>query len=317
MLETWKVNEEAEARDAKRAKSTIEEAFCQLEQRETVNSTVSSRVEEEQNCVTMETTAREWDKAERETGVRQKGRRKWKETRTAGRRPPAPRRSPGPAELGPDTSYSNVPDPSPARSKPQRSAGGAPRTVDRPPAPHPANYDAPACPASELLAEHKRLSCRPRKTLVSLPPGPPEVIRFPKLVELERCHGSCYQESHLCHPVATQQIIVQVITVNLTEGRPLAQCTEVIMEKHSKCSCGCRIKKSHCSESQVYAASECTCKCKNLAEAKRCTNSNKVWNPSRCSCDCLRDETSCSTGFYFSKDDCRCQPAVEYNVEGS
>lgn len=180
-----------------------------------------------------------------------------------------------------------------------------------------ASYDAPVCPASELLAEHKRLSCRPRKTLVPLPPGPPEVVRFPKLVELERCHGSCYQESHLCHPVATQQIIVQVITVNLTEGRPVAQCTEVVMEKHSKCSCGCRIKKSHCSESQVYAASECTCKCKNLEEARRCTGSNKVWNPSRCSCDCLRDETSCSTGFYFSKDDCRCQLAVEYNVEGS
>ena len=45
-------------------RQTIEGAFSQLEQRGTVDSTDSSRVEEEQNYVTMETTAREWDKAE-------------------------------------------------------------------------------------------------------------------------------------------------------------------------------------------------------------------------------------------------------------
>lgn len=163
------------------------------------------------------------------------------------------------------------------------------------------------CPAAELLAQDKRLSCRARKALVPLPPGPPEAVRFPKVVELERCQGSCYQDSSHCLPVETKQVIVPVILVNLTDRKPVADCSEVIMEKHTKCKCGCRIQRSQCSGNQVYSAMDCACRCLNLSDAKRCTGPNKTWDPIQCSCGCIQDQlTSCSTGYYFSTEDCRC-----------
>lgn len=171
----------------------------------------------------------------------------------------------------------------------------------------------PSCPAEILLAEDRRASCRARKQLVPLPPGPPDVLRFPRLVELERCHGACQYDALLCRPTRTEPVVVQVVSVNVSSGKPVAQCAEVEMEKHVKCRCGCRVQRSHCSEHQVYVASECACRCPGPKLTHQCNGLNHVWDPLRCRCACIDGEQTCSSGYHFSSELCRCVPDEENN----
>ncbi|XP_072144802.1 vascular endothelial growth factor B-like isoform X3 [Dermacentor andersoni] len=114
--------------------------------------------------------------------------------------------------------------------------------------------EEPSCVAAAVLDEDRRATCRPRKHLVPLPPGPPEVLRFPRLVELKRCEGACDYVRHQCWPTVKHSVNIEVVRVNVTNGKVQAQCAEEIMEEHTKCSCKCRAEKSHCSPNQMRAS---------------------------------------------------------------
>ncbi|XP_077487657.1 vascular endothelial growth factor A-like [Amblyomma americanum] len=170
--------------------------------------------------------------------------------------------------------------------------------------------DGPECSAPDVLKADKRTTCRPRKRLVQLPPGPPEVLRLPRLVEIERCEGSCHQRGRSCRPVAARVIAVQVVRVNVTSGKPQAQCAEEHLERHEKCTCMCELDKSHCTSQQVFVESICACHCPDLAEMHLCNGPDRRWDSATCQCTCLEGE--CSTGFHFSKKECRCVPMEEH-----
>ncbi|XP_075552538.1 uncharacterized protein LOC142585570 isoform X1 [Dermacentor variabilis] len=172
--------------------------------------------------------------------------------------------------------------------------------------------EEPSCVAAAVLAEDRRATCRPRKQLVPLPPGPPEVLRFPRLVELKRCEGACDHGRHHCWPTVKHSVNIKVVRVNVTEGKTQAQCAEEIMEEHTKCSCKCRAEKSHCSPNQVYVASECACLCPDLQKLHECEGLGQTWDPLQCMCTCTEDEQDCSTGYYFNKRECRCMPVEDY-----
>lgn len=162
------------------------------------------------------------------------------------------------------------------------------------------------CSAAAILEEDRRLSCGPHKTIVSLPPGPTDVIRVPELAELNRCQGSCYQRGLYCKPVLTRQVTLPVLHVNMSSGRAVVQCAEVTVTVHDRCRCSCAVRPSHCSDKQVYSYGDCSCKCSNMTEALECMARNKEWDPSSCTCGCPHT-LSCSTGFYFDTSACRCQ----------
>ncbi|KAK8758404.1 hypothetical protein V5799_003966 [Amblyomma americanum] len=151
---------------------------------------------------------------------------------------------------------------------------------------------------------------RQQRTGPSLPPGPPEVLRLPRLVEIERCEGSCHQRGRSCRPVAARVIAVQVVRVNVTSGKPQAQCAEEHLERHEKCTCMCELDKSHCTSQQVFVESICACHCPDLAEMHLCNGPDRRWDSATCQCTCLEGE--CSTGFHFSKKECRCVPMEEH-----
>ncbi|XP_037577645.1 balbiani ring protein 3 isoform X1 [Dermacentor silvarum] len=171
----------------------------------------------------------------------------------------------------------------------------------------------PSCVAAAVLAEDRRATCRPRKQLVPLPPGPPEVLRFPRLVELKRCEGACDHGGRHCWPTVKHSVNIKVVRVNVTEGKTQAQCAEEIMEEHAKCSCKCHVEKSHCSPNQVYVASECACLCPDFQKLHQCEDLGQTWDPLQCACTCMEGGQDCSTGYYFSKQQCRCMPVEDSN----
>ncbi|XP_072144800.1 uncharacterized protein [Dermacentor andersoni] len=172
--------------------------------------------------------------------------------------------------------------------------------------------EEPSCVAAAVLDEDRRATCRPRKHLVPLPPGPPEVLRFPRLVELKRCEGACDYVRHQCWPTVKHSVNIEVVRVNVTNGKVQAQCAEEIMEEHTKCSCKCRAEKSHCSPNQVFVPSECACLCRDHQKLHECERLGQTWDPVQCMCTCTEGEQDCSTGHYFSKRECRCVPVEDY-----
>nr|XP_037281651.1 vascular endothelial growth factor B-like [Rhipicephalus microplus] len=105
------------------------------------------------------------------------------------------------------------------------------------------DFEEPLCVAELVLAEDRRATCRPRNQLVPLPPGPPELLRFPRLVELKRCEGACDHAGRQCWPTVKNSVNIKVVRVNVTGGKTQVQCAEEIMEEHAKCSCKCPVKK--------------------------------------------------------------------------
>ncbi|XP_064473262.1 platelet-derived growth factor subunit A-like isoform X2 [Ornithodoros turicata] len=162
-----------------------------------------------------------------------------------------------------------------------------------------------ACSAEDILQEDMRLSCGPRKTLVPLPPAPPDVIRLPQLAEVYQCSGSCFQSLY-CDPIATSAIAVPVLHVNFSSGEPVVECSHVTMIEHKRCRCACRLQRHDCNSKQIYSEDECSCKCRNVLEAFECMEMDKIWRPLLCSCECPRILV-CSTGFHFNHDSCRCE----------
>ncbi|XP_037281651.2 uncharacterized protein LOC119174722 [Rhipicephalus microplus] len=175
------------------------------------------------------------------------------------------------------------------------------------------DFKEPLCVAELVLAEDRRATCRPRNQLVPLPPGPPELLRFPRLVELKRCEGACDHAGRQCWPTVKNSVNIKVVRVNVTGGKTQVQCAEEIMEEHAKCSCKCPVKKHHCSPNQVYKALECACICPDLQKQHQCEAMDRTWDPEQCTCACQGGGQDCSTGYRFSKQECRCIPVEEHN----
>ncbi|KAL3194086.1 hypothetical protein MRX96_016231 [Rhipicephalus microplus] len=151
------------------------------------------------------------------------------------------------------------------------------------------DYEEPLCVAELVLAEDRRATCRPRNQLVPLPPGPPELLRFPRLVELKRCEGACDHAGRQCWPTVKNSVNIKVVRVNVTGGQDTGSVPN-----------------------QVYKALECACLCPDLQKQHQCEAMDRTWDPEQCTCDCQGGGQDCSTGYHFSKQECRCIPVEEH-----
>ncbi|XP_073999194.1 PDGF- and VEGF-related factor 1 [Rhodnius prolixus] len=156
--------------------------------------------------------------------------------------------------------------------------------------------------------------CMPEKQVVRLgAPADPNLHYSPSCTRIERCGGCCTQDALLsCQPVekVTVYFLVNVIERNYSAGSyPQSRKDVVRVEKHSKCKCGCIVKKEHCNPLQEYVEENCSCVCRNRDERAKCKDDplNKSWDPHSCTCVC-REVKQCNTGSRFNKHTCSCEP---------
>jgi len=119
-----------------------------------------------------------------------------------------------------------------------------------------------ACASSshvgECLGEQQRQifsslpACQARPALVDLRPvfhNHSQVMQvIPDHVAVDRCGGSCYGPAHTCSPMMKSVTMVQVMLVlsKWPHGEHETLCTEVEVEVHDQCECGCRIQPDQC-----------------------------------------------------------------------
>jgi len=152
--------------------------------------------------------------------------------------------------------------------------------------------------------------CLPELTTVKIAESnDPNVFYVPECTRIERCGGCCSHVLLACQPVETETVTFSVLKTEYTGGKKLKYVGKepVLVERHTKCKCGCKIKAEDCNSYQEYRESECRCICKNTDEEKKCYKSSlkKLWNPDICACQC-RDVTPCSTNYQFDFNECRC-----------
>ena len=99
---------------------------------------------------------------------------------------------------------------------------------------------------------HSIPNCQTRPTLVDLRDmfsNHSQVIQVvPDHVSVDRCGGSCYAPSHSCNPTVTSINKVQVMLVmsKWPHGKHETLCTEVEVETHHACQCGCQVQPDQC-----------------------------------------------------------------------
>ena len=99
---------------------------------------------------------------------------------------------------------------------------------------------------------HSMPKCQSRPTLIDLREmfsNHSEVIQVvPDHVSVERCGGSCYVPAHSCNPTVKSTNMVQVMLVlsKWPHGEHETLCTEVEVEVHHDCECGCRVQPDQC-----------------------------------------------------------------------
>ena len=119
-----------------------------------------------------------------------------------------------------------------------------------------------ACASSshvgECLGEQQRQifstlpACQARPALIDLRPvfhNHSQVMQvIPDHVAVDRCGGSCYGPAHTCSPMMKSVTMVQVMLVlsKWPHGEHETLCTEVEVEVHDQCECGCRIQPDQC-----------------------------------------------------------------------
>jgi len=131
----------------------------------------------------------------------------------------------------------------------------------------------------------------------------------PDHVMVDRCGGSCYMESYNCIPEATSMTKVQVMLVQskFPHGKHDTMCSEVEVEVHNSCKCGCKTKREHCNRLQYYHEQSCRCICDNTEERSACIAADKVWDPDTCQCHCpIHTIQPCSTCYMFDLSTCKC-----------
>ncbi|XP_066147010.1 uncharacterized protein [Euwallacea fornicatus] len=152
--------------------------------------------------------------------------------------------------------------------------------------------------------------CVPELTTVKIAQSEDRnVFYVPECTRIERCGGCCSHMLLSCQPEETETVTLSVVKTEYTGNNKLKYVgfVPIVVEKHTKCKCQCKIKKADCSNYQEYKESECRCICKNSDEERKCYKNSykKLWNPDQCTCQC-RDIQPCSTGFEFDHNECRC-----------
>jgi len=126
---------------------------------------------------------------------------------------------------------------------------------------------------------------------------------IPDHVTVDRCGGTCYVPSHTCNPLVKSLAKVQVMMVlsKWPHGEHETLCTEVEVEVHEQCECGCRIQPDQCLPGlQYYHQPSCRCICSDFAVRSSCIQSGYVWDPQTCQCQCpAHSWQQCSTGYMF------------------
>jgi len=174
-----------------------------------------------------------------------------------------------------------------------------------------------ACASSshvgECLGEQQRQifsslpACQARPALVDLRPvfhNHSQVMQvIPDHVAVDRCGGSCYGPAHTCSPMMKSVTMVQVMLVlsKWPHGEHETLCTEVEVEVHDQCECGCRIQPDQCLPGlQYYHQPSCRCICSDSSARYSCLRRGSVWDPDSCQCKCpAHSWQHCSTGYMF------------------
>ncbi|RZC32937.1 vascular endothelial growth factor A-A-like, partial [Asbolus verrucosus] len=156
----------------------------------------------------------------------------------------------------------------------------------------------------------KEAGCIPELRAVKIATSDdPSILYIPRCTRIERCGGCCSHALLACQPQETEYVNYKVIKTQYTGGKKLKLVGKevVLVEKHTKCKCDCRVRPEDCNKFQEYKKSECRCACTNYDEEKKCykNNATKLWNPDLCACQC-RETMQCSTGSYFDQGECRC-----------
>jgi len=157
--------------------------------------------------------------------------------------------------------------------------------------------------------------CSTRPTLVDLRrrfSNNSDVIQVvPDHVTVNRCGGSCYVPPHSCNPTKETVMTVQVMLVlsKWPHGEHETLCTEVEVEVHHECQCGCQIQQDQClPDLQYYHQPSCRCICRAVHERNSCILDGKVWDPHTCQCHCpVYSWQYCSTGYMYDySNTCSC-----------
>jgi len=105
--------------------------------------------------------------------------------------------------------------------------------------------------------------CEPRTSLVDLRQffvDNQDIIQVvPDHVMVHRCGGSCYMEAYDCIPTKTSVRTVEVMLVQSKwpHGQHEVHCSQLEVEVHDKCNCGCKLKKENCNKYQYYHEPSC------------------------------------------------------------
>ena len=96
----------------------------------------------------------------------------------------------------------------------------------------------PACQARPTLVDLRRIFSNHSRVI--------QVV--PDHVTVDRCGGSCFVPAHTCSPRVKSMAMVQVMLVmsKWPHGEHETLCTEVEVEVHHECECGCKVQPDQC-----------------------------------------------------------------------
>ena len=84
----------------------------------------------------------------------------------------------------------------------------------------------------------------------------------PDHIKVARCGGSCYVQPYSCNPTSQTVMTIPVMLVlsKWPHGEHEVLCTEVLVEVHKECQCGCKLQQHHCHQQlQYYHQPSCRC----------------------------------------------------------
>ena len=100
--------------------------------------------------------------------------------------------------------------------------------------------------------------CMTRSTLIDLREqfsNASDIIEVvPDHIKVERCGGSCYVQPYSCNPTSQTIMTIPVMLVlsKWPHGEHEVLCTEVLVEVHQECQCGCKLQQHHCHQQLQY-----------------------------------------------------------------
>ncbi|KAG0722755.1 Vascular endothelial growth factor A [Chionoecetes opilio] len=158
------------------------------------------------------------------------------------------------------------------------------------------------------LMKNKKIKCKPKKVAVPLPnPDRHHTELQPECVYIKQCSGCCNSPQLECLPIKTKTKTFPAMELtSVSSGLQFTKDQKIRMvkvEEHRECHCECKVRREHCTPSQVYNEDACQCQCP--AHLSRSCPTRKVWNEKECRCECRRPQ-NCTTGRYFDVNSCRC-----------